>query len=224
MSGQTLDPLQKAKEDLTYNVSVAGWRESLGEPILWIRRSFQCSVVFLLCCFIYYNYKNFQSFTAMSTYGDEISDVFHAESVAVSNVTICAQLYMNQTFIEESLLVPNKIIDDYQRMTGANLAEFYRRLTLFLSMISRPHAFSTIETALFSKIVASNPKLYDYSAFATLAYLQCDRMFKRCVFDGQEFDCCADAVQSFDDDGICYVLPVSMTRVLHLPHLLFLSL
>lgn len=203
----------KAFEDLVENVSVAGWKEAFGERIEWISHCFKAGLIILTGVSLYYCYGTVVRWRKLA-YKDEIVDVAGLESIPFSNVTVCAQVYFNQDFVRKNVRVPPKVLQQYSKATGETVDEFYRQLTLFLSLTDRPRVFSSIQVTLFSKIVQANPQMIDYTTFADSATLACEEMFRKCWFNGKPFDCCERAVKSFDDDGICYLLSVSAFEVL----------
>lgn len=207
------DPKDEAFEDLVEKVSVAGWKEALSERIPWIRQMYIASLLFLSGCSLYYSYASIQQWVN-SGYKDEISDIASLESLAMPNVTICPQVYFNQTYVRENVYVPPAVWHQYEASTGHTREEFYRQLTLFLSLMSRPREFTTPQLIYFYKIFRANPQMLDYTAFSDEATLPCEHLFRKCTFNGEEFDCCRYAVKSFDDDGICYLLAVSLAPIL----------
>lgn len=202
------DPKDEAFEDLVDKVSVAGWKEAFGERITWISHVFKVILLILSGFSFYYSYATFEEWVD-SGYKDEISEISGLESLPMSNVTICVQVYLNQTYVRENVHIPPTIWHQYERNTGHTLEEFYRQLTLFLSMTTRPRNFTNNQQIYFYKIFRANPQMLYYGEFAEEAMLPCERMFRKCVFNGQEFDCCKFAVRSIDDDGICYLFTVS---------------
>lgn len=210
MDAPSPDPLAIARAELANNVSVGGWREALSEPVLWIRGFFQISIIVLLCCCIYSNYLGIMTFINTNPYADEIRDNFQSEAVPLSNVTICAQLYISHTFVMENVKVPEDLLRKYLQATSDSADEFFRKFALFLSFIGRPRYFTPTELAFFSKLTRISQSLSDLSAFASSAYAQCSQILKRCWLNGREFDCCSKAIQSIDDDGICYMITVRL--------------
>lgn len=202
--------VETALEDIIEKISVAGWKEALSERILWIRRCFQLTLIILSCCCLYYNYQNILKWAESTGISNEIADIPSNASLPFSNVTICAALYFNETFIRQNIRVPEKLIEAYTQKTNDTTDEFYHKLTLFLSPTSRPRQYFDVRLAFFWHVLHLNPQLGDFSEFATMAYLQCRDMLRRCWFNGQELDCCERALQSIDDDGICYMLAVSV--------------
>lgn len=203
------DPLEAARDDLHNSVSVAGWKEAFGEKIGWIRLCFQISLIVLCGSCIYSNYVSIRRFANASDIKDEITDVPNSSSMPFSNVTVCAQLYFNITFLKEVLIIPESVIRQYERTHRGDLEELYQQLALYLPFVGRPRSFTANELVLFSKVLRANPRLREYSDFSSSATAQCSQMLKRCWFNGIEFDCCANVFQSVDDDGICYLLIVS---------------
>lgn len=203
------DPVEEAREDLIEKVSVAGWKEAFGEPIEWIAHCFKICLFILSGFCLYYVYQGMLAWKA-SGFSDEIQDIAHTESLTMSNVTVCAQLYANETFIRQNITIPDRVMRKFRTDThNRTLDEFYRQLTLYMTPMSRPRTFDQEFLAYFAKVLKANPQIQDFSAFESTAMLSCESMFKRCWFDGSEFDCCEHAVQSIDDDGICYVFAVS---------------
>lgn len=205
MPSEIKEIMKKARNDFVHKISVAGWREAFDEHIVWIKQTFRIVLISLALCCVYYVYVLVQR-CLNQRYADEISDILGSDSLPLSNVTICAQVYFNETFVRQNVTIPesvrSKLMDD-------QMNEFYRQLTLFLSIVSRPRSLDPTFLAYFPKLLQANPQMHDFSNFAGSAFPSCQHMLKRCWFDGVEFDCCERAVQSFDDDGICYVLAVS---------------
>lgn len=208
------DPLAEAREDFIEKVSVAGWKEAFGEHVTWISHCFK--IVLLICtgfC-LYYIAQLIDGWRHIG-YMNELNLIANVESLPAPNVTICAQVYMNDTFIRQNVTIPDDIKVKFQKRTGPySMNEFLRQLTLFLSPITRVRWDISYELlAYFNKVLRMNPQMADYSAFLSVAMPSCPSMLKRCWFDGQEFDCCDRAVRSIDDDGICYLLAVSTLLV-----------
>lgn len=204
--------LEQAYDDLVEKVSVAGWKEALSEHVSWIRRCFLLSLLVLSGFCLYYNGQSAMRWVNADGFSNEFTDFANLESLPFSNVTICAsQIYFNKTFLKETLNIPPRLIEAYKNATGPSTTaeDFYEHLSLFMSLILRPRNFSLIQLVYFSKVLHMNPYLVDYSAFASSAVLQCENMLKRCLFNGQEFNCCSMAVQVLEDDGVCYLLAVS---------------
>jgi hypothetical protein len=210
---EQVDLLGEAKNDVVEKISIAGWKEALSERVLWIRYCFIVALIILSAFCLYYSYSGISLNLEKEKYDDEITDILHVDSLPFSNVTICAQLYFNKTFVKENLTIPLKAFNIYHKFTNQSMEKFYERLALFLTMIFRPYKYTIMNRLAFSKVLRANPQTVDYSNFASRAFIQCEMFFKSCRFAGKEFDCCSRAVQVFDDDGICYLLTVSRISV-----------
>lgn len=207
-NGPKLSPLQAARADLIERVSVAGWKEALDEPILWIRRVYQISLVVLSCFCVFLVIVGFVEWRK-SGYKDEITDLVDIERLPFTNVTICAQLSLNRTFIKHNISLPDDLVKHFEQEPDEELEKFYDALVSFLTITSRPRKFSPTHLAQFSKIFRSNPQFNDHAAFVESATMPCDRMLQRCWFGGKEYRCCDYATRGFHDDGVCYLLAVS---------------
>lgn len=187
------------------NVSIAGWREAFGEHVIWIRRVFQISLLILSGFCLFYLHQAVAQFLD-SRYKDVIDDVADLESLPFSNVTICAQVYFNQSYVREQIELPREMIEKFNKTKSLSLDDLHRILSLYLPPIIRPRDAGVVPIKLMQWAHAT---IGDYSAFTRAAFPSCESMLKKCVFDGKEFDCCTRAAQSIDDDGICYVITVS---------------
>lgn len=211
-----LSPLAKARENLAEKVSVAGWKECFQEHIVWIRFCFRVVLLaFSGFCF-YYIYQVIDQWRK-SGYKDEVTFVADREWLPFSNVTVCLQVYMNQTFIREDVKVPPAIIEQYRKETNRSAEDFFSQLALFLSPITRPRHFDSLLLHLFSKVAMHNPQFQDFTKFVYRAYPACENLFEKCWFNNMEFDCCDKVVRSIGDDGVCYSLKV---RLFYLKNLL----
>lgn len=209
-TSKSKNSLQEACEDFIEKVSVAGWKEAFEEHIAWIAHCYKISLLVLSgFCFFYIGMLIDDKLH--SGYTDEITDIPNSVTMPMSNVTICAQVYFNETYVRETVIIPRHIEDlVLGRPDGKKaLDEFYRQLTLFLTMTTRPRIFDPAYLAYFLKVLHANPQIDDYANFATAATPSCQQMIKKCWFDGIEFDCCERAVRLFYDDGVCYVIAVS---------------
>lgn len=187
-------------------MSVAGWYEALAEKEIRIRRMFQLTLLMLSGCAVYYSYTVVWV-SLHSGYKNDITDLVNQQSLPFSNITICAPVYFSRSFIRQNMTVPEHILKQYLKLTGQTIDEFYDELTLFVS--PKTKAKEDTPMFLFSKIIRYNPHTQNFPAFAAAAYPTCDAVFKRCRFDGIEFDCCERAVQSIEYEGVCYLLAVS---------------
>lgn len=204
-----LTKLQKAKKDIAECVSVAGVKEAIQEEVLWIRLSFWLCLLMLLCLTLYYTYTIIEKW-AQHRYIDTIEDKFGHESLAVSNVTICAEVYINETFVKNNVVFPKYILDRARNESGISEDEFRHQYAYFLARTTRVRHFSKKLISYFRLLYKTNPQVLDYGTFLRKALPPCENVLKKCKFDGQPFDCCANVRQMADDGGVCYQIAVSL--------------
>lgn len=203
------DPVAEAFEDLVEKVSVAGWKEAFGEHITWIAHVFKVVLLIFSGICLYYCYRTIIDWR-QSGYTDEISDAIAFDGLPFSNVTVCTQVFFNQSSVAEQLQVPKMLLEKYLNVTGEPLEEFYRQMTLLLSISSRLRKASPQQLYFFRKI---SEQISDYETFIDFASPACRQIFRKCTFNRREFDCCENVVKSFSDDGICYLLAVSIAKL-----------
>lgn len=201
-------PSEEAWDDMAEKISVAGWREALTEAIPVIRRMFQISLLFFFVLIIYYSVFILRQWRNHA-YKDEIQDVFEKERLPFTNVTICAQVTLNENFIESNITIPKSLLDKYVRRTGMSPKELYKQLAIYLTLLVRPRSFTPALLTFFEEVVRKNLQLKDFSNFIEAAALQCRDLLRKCWFNQQEFDCCEVAARSIDEDGMCFIFPVS---------------
>lgn len=204
------DPVTEARENFEEMISVAGWKEAFGERIQWIAHCFKVCLIVLSGFSLYYMYALISD-CFQTRYTDEIADIPNSITLPVSNVTICAQVYFNETFVRDNVVLPRYVEDLVLKKHGGKeaLDEFYRQLTLFLTHMTRPRKLDEAYVAYFRRVLRANPQIDDYVNFTITATPSCPQMIKKCWFNGIEFDCCKRSVRLFDDDGVCFVLAVS---------------
>lgn len=210
MYGKTLaEKLNEAREDLLEKVSIAGWKEALGEKVRGIRITFLVALLFMTGCTFFYIRETVEQYRH-SGYRDEITDITDPESMPFSNVTICAQVYLNETYVRNTITMPDSMAQKYLQESGHTIDELYKTLTLYLSLVTRPRMFSGAFMKYIWKLVDITPAVHQYATFLQAALPPCQSILKRCWFNGVEFDCCEHAMQAISDDGICYQLMVSI--------------
>lgn len=201
------DELEEAWETFVDKVSVAGWKEAFDEKIPWIRLIFQLTLLGFLSLAIFYTYGVVTDWIDHK-YKDDVQVIFNLPNLAAPNVTICAQVSINKTFIQEKVTVPPKIITDLTRL-GYTVEQFLSQFTLYLMKTTRVRQIDQILVSYFEKLVVANPQMEDYSEFMVAMQPTCESMLTNCKFNGEPFDCCERASGAIvADDGVCYTLAV----------------
>lgn len=203
--------LEKARADLAEKVSIAGLKEAIQEHIPWIRRIYQITII-IFACLIVYKTRRLIIDWMHSGYKNEINDRANLDFLPMSNVTVCAPVHFNETFIRENLTISENVIKEYTKKTGQTVDDLYEQLTILLSYTNRPRKISSAAMKYISKILYSNKQVNDFSAFTTAGLLTCENFLKQCWFDGKKFDCCRGAVQDINEDGTCFLIRVSQIR------------
>lgn len=205
MASNEISEMKKARADLADRIGIAGLKEALDEKIQWIRLAFQLSLAFLLCCTIYYTYGIVRERLDVQ-YIDKFEDIVDSKSIPMPNVTICAEVYINETFVKNSIRIPADIASKYQMAT--NRSDLWHTLTHFLIRSTRIRTTDPTAKKLFRHLIDADPHLADYATFLRKALPRCYHMLKNCMFDGKPFDCCESAWQIVGDGSVCYQIGV----------------
>lgn len=199
--------LSEARDDFLDKISVAGWREAFGEKVMWIRRCFLASLLVLSGFSLFYSYQGIAQWLR-SGYKDEITDMADLDSLPFTNVTICAQVNFNETYIRSVVTVPEDMQQRIKKEAGLTMDAFYSQLTFYLSVILRPRFFNQAFLNIVRNLTAITPSIQDLATLIEEALPSCEAMIRRCWFNGRAFDCCGRAVKTVDDDGVCFLITV----------------
>lgn len=182
-------PLRKSKSDFANCVSISGIKEALEEPIIWIRRIYQLVLLFLLACTLYYIRQMFLQWSERR-YADQVQIVSDRSWLPASNVTVCAQIYINETFVKNEVQVPEKLAELVQKESGYDREEFLHWFASYLSHSTRVGSYNESLVKRFRTLYEANPGMHDFSAFMEQASPSCSDMLTNCKFEGRPFDCC----------------------------------
>lgn len=208
MSPPRTSPIEKARNEIANKITVAGVKEALEEKIFLILIMFRIALLAFLGIMIYQVYGIVRVW-ALHHYIDDVEDITNEETIAMPNVTVCAEIYINETYVQKNISIPDKVLERYRNETGKNASDLLHQLAFFLARTSRRRTFNQTTKRYFWKLFEANPQLYDYATYLRSALPACENMLFNCTFDGKPFDCCKNAWQMVDDGGVCYQLGVS---------------
>lgn len=206
----TLSPLDGIREEIAENVSIAGLKEALTERIPSIRWTFCIAVLICVGCTFFYSYGVLSEWRD-GGYVEEIQDVV-VQSLPMSNITVCADVGVNETFIEEDVQVPKDLEAKIFRETGMRKREFVDQFIKWISIASATtNTVSRFLYKYFRMVETVNPEMSYYTYFIRKAHTKCSDILRQCKFNGQPFDCCSSSQPILTDAGLCYQIAVSVS-------------